>query len=108
MDRVESCHRPLPGMAGSARDRGMLGVSPGRWQRVRPRTRVGGRSCNSVYQVDLVAMSTHGRSGLSRLVMGSVAEEVLRHANVPVLLVRAVGELPSPCKARGLASQQTG
>jgi nucleotide-binding universal stress UspA family protein len=46
--------------------------------------------------VDLVAMSTHGRSGLSRLVMGSVAEEVLRHANVPVLLVRAVGECPEP------------
>ncbi len=47
-------------------------------------------------KVDLVAMSTHGRSGLSRLVMGSVAEEVVRHAKVPVLLVRAVGEHPNP------------
>ncbi len=37
---------------------------------------------------DLVAMSTHGRSGLSRLVMGSVAEEVVREARVPVLLLR--------------------
>ncbi len=36
---------------------------------------------------DLVAMSTHGRSGLSRLVMGSVAEAVVRNAGVPVLLV---------------------
>ncbi len=36
----------------------------------------------------LVAMATHGRSGLSRLVMGSVAERVLRGASVPVLLLR--------------------
>ena len=41
--------------------------------------------------VDLVAMSTHGRSGLSRLVLGSVAEQVVRHATVPVLLMRARG-----------------
>jgi nucleotide-binding universal stress UspA family protein len=47
-------------------------------------------------KVDLVAMSTHGRSGLSRLVMGSVVEEVVRHAKVPVLLVRAPGEHPNP------------
>jgi len=43
-------------------------------------------------KVDLVAMSTHGRSGLSRLVMGSVAEEVVRNARVPVLLWRAPGK----------------
>jgi len=36
---------------------------------------------------DLVVMSTHGRSGLGRLFMGSVAAEVLRHSPVPVLLV---------------------
>lgn len=35
---------------------------------------------------DLIAMSTHGRSGFRRLVLGSVAEAVLRHADVPVLL----------------------
>lgn len=38
--------------------------------------------------IDLIAMSTHGRSGLARLVMGSVADDVVRHADVPVLLVR--------------------
>ncbi len=38
--------------------------------------------------VGLVAMATHGRSGLSRLVLGSVAERVLRGASVPVLLLR--------------------
>ena len=36
----------------------------------------------------LVVMSTHGRSGLAHLFLGSVAEEVMRKANVPVLLVR--------------------
>jgi len=36
---------------------------------------------------DLVVMSTHGRSGLGRFFMGSVADDVLRHSPVPVLLV---------------------
>jgi nucleotide-binding universal stress UspA family protein len=38
--------------------------------------------------VDLIAMSTHGRGGLGRLLFGSVAEQVLRHAEVPVLMIR--------------------
>jgi len=37
----------------------------------------------------LIAMATHGRSGLDRWLMGSVAEKVLRGANNPLLLVRA-------------------
>lgn len=37
---------------------------------------------------DLIAMSTHGRSGLGRLLFGSVAEQVLRHAHVPVFMMR--------------------
>lgn len=40
------------------------------------------------YQADLIAMTTHGRSGLSRLLFGSVAEAVLRLADVPVFLIR--------------------
>jgi nucleotide-binding universal stress UspA family protein len=39
-------------------------------------------------RADLVAMSTHGRSGLDRLRFGSVAEGVVRRAALPVLLVR--------------------
>ena len=39
------------------------------------------------HQVDLIVLSTHGRSGLGRVVYGSVADDVLRHAEVPVLLV---------------------
>jgi nucleotide-binding universal stress UspA family protein len=38
---------------------------------------------------NLIVMSTHGRSGLSRWVLGSVAEKVVQHSEDPVLLVRA-------------------
>jgi len=38
---------------------------------------------------DMIAMSTHGRSGLRRLAFGSIADKVLRGASVPVLMVRA-------------------
>jgi nucleotide-binding universal stress UspA family protein len=40
-------------------------------------------------QVDLIAMCTHGRTGLARWALGSVADRVLRAANTPILLVRA-------------------
>ncbi|GIL14981.1 MAG: universal stress protein [Chloroflexota bacterium] len=39
-------------------------------------------------EADLIVMSTHGRGGVARLVIGSVADDVVRHAPVPVLLVR--------------------
>lgn len=42
------------------------------------------------WQADLIVIGTHGRSGLSRLLLGSVAEGVVRGATAPVLLVRAV------------------
>jgi nucleotide-binding universal stress UspA family protein len=41
--------------------------------------------------VGLIAMSTHGRSGVGRWVFGSVAEKVLRGTALPILLVRAPG-----------------
>jgi len=47
---------------------------------------------------DLIAMTTHGRSGLGRLVTGSVTEEVLRRATTPLLVVRA--EAPSKARRR--------
>ncbi len=39
--------------------------------------------------VDLVVMGTHGRTGLAHLLMGSVAERVVRSSKVPVLTIRA-------------------
>ncbi len=41
---------------------------------------------------DLIAMSTHGRGGISRWVYGSVAEKVLQGAPCPILLIRARGK----------------
>ncbi len=40
-------------------------------------------------QIDLIAMCTHGRTGLERWILGSVADRVLRAGHVPILLVRA-------------------
>lgn len=40
------------------------------------------------FGADLIAMATHGRTGMARLLLGSVAEAVLRRSEVPVVLVR--------------------
>ena len=45
-------------------------------------------------EVDLIIIATHGRSGVSRWVWGSVADRVLRSASVPVLMVKAPGCVP--------------
>lgn len=47
---------------------------------------------------DMVVMGTHGRTGLARMVMGSVAEEVVRRAPCPVLTVRPA-EAPAEAAA---------
>jgi len=39
--------------------------------------------------VDMIVMATHGRSGLTHFLIGSVAENVVRHANCPVLTLRS-------------------
>jgi nucleotide-binding universal stress UspA family protein len=44
-----------------------------------------------VKRVDLIVMATHGRSGLSHALMGSVTEKVIRRAPCPVLSIRPVG-----------------
>jgi nucleotide-binding universal stress UspA family protein len=45
-------------------------------------------------EVDLILIATHGRSGVSRWFMGSVADRVMRSSCVPVLMVRAPGCIP--------------
>ena len=45
--------------------------------------------------VDLIVMGSHGRGWLGRLLMGSVAECVMRHANCPVLIVKEKGSQPA-------------
>jgi nucleotide-binding universal stress UspA family protein len=58
---------------------------------------------------DLIVMSSHGRSGVSRLVLGSIAESVLRATAVPILLIRPEGAPLDPpfattASAREIAS----
>ena len=44
------------------------------------------------HDIDLVAMGTHGRTGVRRFVLGSVTERVVRHSPVPVLTARATAQ----------------
>lgn len=62
---------------------------------------------------DVVIVGTHGRKGVERLVMGSVAESVVRHAACPVLVVRPkthddpVAQIEPPCPRCVLARAET-
>lgn len=54
-------------------------------------------------RASLVVMATHGRSGMARLALGSVADDLVRHGHSPTLLVRAQGLLPEqPALAHAL------
>jgi nucleotide-binding universal stress UspA family protein len=58
---------------------------------------------------DLIVMGTHGRTGLGRLLLGSVAEQVVRKAPCPVLTVKAPFpqvEPPRPADAEALEAAQ--
>jgi len=58
--------------------------------------------------VDLIVMGTHGRRGLARLLMGSVAGQVVRQAPCPVLTVRVPFPQPVPVEAELLAEPVPG
>jgi nucleotide-binding universal stress UspA family protein len=57
--------------------------------------RIAGSPANAIVEyarsihADVIVIGTHGRDGVSRLLMGSVAEHVVRHAPCPVLVVRS-------------------
>jgi nucleotide-binding universal stress UspA family protein len=53
------------------------------------------------HDVDLVVMSTHGRTGVSRAWLGSVADGVVRRVSVPVLMLRARADAPPPSGSEG-------
>jgi nucleotide-binding universal stress UspA family protein len=58
------------------------------------------------HAVDLIAMSTHGRGGLARLVFGSVADAMLRLASCPLLLIRSE-ERPEQERRAAVPADQT-
>jgi nucleotide-binding universal stress UspA family protein len=43
--------------------------------------------CSKEFKADMIVIGTHSRTGIDRFLMGSVAEHVVRHADVPVLVV---------------------
>jgi nucleotide-binding universal stress UspA family protein len=58
-------------------------------------------------KVGLIVMTTHGRSGLGRLILGSVAQSVLRGTATPILLLRAEGatlEMPAGRAAEAMVA----
>lgn len=89
-----------PPLAGpSEEERAALRQKLGQLQASDPKVRMEhqleeGDAATAILQVaqettcDLIVMGTHGRTGLARLLMGSVAEKVLRNAPCPVLTVK--------------------
>jgi nucleotide-binding universal stress UspA family protein len=49
------------------------------------------------YKIDLITLATHGRSGPGRVILGSVADYVVRHSQLPILLIRPT-TIPQPGK----------
>lgn len=47
------------------------------------------------HKADAIVITSHGRTGMSRWALGSVAEHVVRHARVPVLMLREQGDSPA-------------
>ena len=54
-------------------------------------------------EVDLIALATHGRTGMKRLLYGSVAEAILKRGKTPILVVRAVIDPKVAIKHHGAA-----
>ena len=57
--------------------------------------------------IDVIVMGTHGRGGLNRLLLGSVAEKVVREARAPVLTVRGIGDEAAGCRFRRFSARST-
>ena len=53
-------------------------------------------------QIDLIVMSSHGRTGLRRLLMGSIAEGIMRKANCPVMVVKQSAGRREPKREVGM------
>jgi nucleotide-binding universal stress UspA family protein len=82
---VREAESYLNGVAAGLREGGITRVKTSIWYGPAAPTIV---EAAEVEKVDLIVMSTHGRSGIGRLIFGSVAESVLHGTRTPILLVR--------------------
>ena len=93
----------LEGVADRLREQGIKEVMTSVWYSTAAKAIL---EAARVRRVDLIVMSTHGRSGLRRALHGSVAESVLRRTRTPILLVSAGGAVDS-ARARRQATRST-
>jgi nucleotide-binding universal stress UspA family protein len=94
--RLEEAREYLAGVAANLRKRGVRVISEARTGE--PVTELVVAAAREP-GADLIAMTTHGRSGFGRLLFGSVAEAVLRQAKVPVLMMRLTERQVSAAEA---------
>jgi nucleotide-binding universal stress UspA family protein len=85
---VKEAEDYLDGVAARLRRQGLQNVETAVWYGAAAPAIV---EAAHVSKVDLIVMSTHGRSGLGRLFLGSVAESVLRGTETPILLLHVAG-----------------
>ena len=85
---VREAEEYLASVATRLREQGVTNVETTVWYGPAPSAIV---EAARLRKADLIVMSTHGRSGLGRLILGSVAESVLRGATTPILLLRVPG-----------------
>jgi nucleotide-binding universal stress UspA family protein len=85
---VHEAEEYLEGVASRLTQRGAKRVKTSVWYGPAPAAIVEAVDAN---KPDLIVMSSHGRSGLGRLFMGSVAESVLRATHTPILMLRPDG-----------------
>jgi nucleotide-binding universal stress UspA family protein len=87
-NRRELSNRPQVWLNGAARELEANGFRDVETRLVEAETRTGILSAVEQWQPDLIVLGSHGRKGLDRFLMGSVAESVARHCSCSVLIVR--------------------
>jgi nucleotide-binding universal stress UspA family protein len=95
---VRDAQAYLDAVAGRARRAGVANVETVVWYGAPGEAIVDAAHTRAI---DLIVMSSHGRSGLGRLVFGSVAETVMRGTTTPILLIRPNGAPISPIRSTG-------
>jgi len=102
---IQEAESYLDSVADRLREQGITEVVTSVWYSSAAKAIV---EAAQVRRVDLIVMSTHGRSGLGRALRGSVAETVVRRTRTPILLVSAGGEVEMTTGVRTHAISSAG